>query len=135
MTRATLLLVTLAAGCGAPTTRASVVHLPARGGCEELTYCKEALTFRCGAVTYDLLQTPVRSRRIFDILSREAVTTRHYLVRAGKRYYAFRTEQLEGARFPREVLLETRRGFAHVQLGDDGEVIATEQTPGLTAGR
>lgn len=119
MTRATLLLVILAAGCGAPTTRASVVHLPARGGCE-LTYCKDELTFRCGAVTYDLLRTPVRSRRIFDILSREAVTTRHYLVREGKRYYAYRTERLDGARF---------------RLGDDGEMIALEHSPGLTAER
>jgi len=135
MTRLTPLLVILAAGCAGPATRADVVHLPARGGCDDLTYCKEALTFRCGAVTYDLLQTPVRSRRIFDILSREAVTTRHYLVRSGGRYYSFRTEQLEGARFPREVLLETRRGFAHVRLRDDGAVIATEHTPGLSAER
>lgn len=134
-TRLMLLLVVATAGCGGVSTRTRVVHLPGRGGCDELTYSRQELTFRCGAVTYDLLQTPVRSRRIFDLLSREAVTTRHYLVRSGGRYYAFRTEQLDGARFPREVMLETRRGFAHVRLGDGGEVTGLEHTPGLTAER
>lgn len=143
----TMLLLTLPSilvlGCGAfhggpgdqarPVTSSRMVQIPGAGsGCAHLAYSRDHLRFRCDAVTYDLLQAPVRSRQIFDIVTREAFTRRHFLVRVGGRRYAFKAEQLEGERYPRRVLLETRRGFARLLLDREGNVVASSEAIDLS---
>jgi len=133
MTRAMLLLSTtmVLLVCGAPP--APTWTIPARGsGCSELSYSPQQVAFRCGAVTYDLLRTPVRSRRIFDIVSREAFTRRHFVTRRGGRRYVFQTVQLEGEPYPRVVLLETPRGFTRVLLDRQGNVVRSEAASDLS---
>ena len=95
--------------------------------CDAPSYNKQELRFRCGDATYDLLRMPVRSERIFDIVTREAFTRRYYLVRLGGRQYAYKTMQLQGERYPRKVLLETQRGFRRVLLDLHGDVIVTDR--------
>ena len=120
-----LLVLTASAVLGCGTVRGPRAA-PLRGataGCERPSFSRERLQFRCGAVVYDLLGTPVRSEEVFDIVARVGYTRRHYLARAGDRRYAFKAEQLHGERYPRHVVLETRRGFARVLLDRQGNVV------------
>lgn len=139
----TATLSTLMLGCSAfhgghgdrvkQITSSPMVQIPSSdSGCDDLAYSRDDLRFKCGAVTYDLLQAPVRSRRIFDLVSREAFTRRHYLVRVGGRRYAFKAEQLAGERYPRRVLLETRQGFTRLLLDQEGNVVSSNQAPDLS---
>jgi hypothetical protein len=143
LTLFTAFLSILTLGCGAfhgnaggqveQITSAPMVPIPSSdSGCDDLAYSRDDLRFRCGAVTYDLLQVPVRSRQVFDLVSREAYTRRHYLVRFGGRRYAFKAEQLAGERYPRRVLLETRRGFTRLLLDRQGNVVSSSQAPDLS---
>jgi hypothetical protein len=119
LTLATALLL----GCGAPAPAPMTPLQAPTAGCASLSYSKAELRFRCDGVTYDLLATPLRSQRVFDIVSRQAFTRRYFQVRVGRRRYAFKTEQLQGEAVPRRVVLETPRGFARLLLDPQGQVV------------
>ena len=128
-TRIVLAITTLAAlstGCAAVPQTTFVSHrAPVRAGCQELAFDRQNLAFRCDERTYELLQTPVRSRRIFDIVTRERFTRRHFIATTNGQRYVYRTEQMEGAGFPARVVLETRRGFMLLKLDKQGQVVSS----------
>jgi len=118
-----MMLIAAAALMGCGTVRTSAMAPVHGASCASLGYSKQDLKFRCGSVTYDLLATPVRSQRIFDIVTRESFTRRHYLVQVGGQRYAFKAEQMEGERYPRQVVLETGQGFTRLLLDLQGNVV------------
>jgi hypothetical protein len=133
MRPAALLLLTattcLTSGCatGPLTPATPTAALAGEAICEAPSYSKQDLSFRCGAATYDLLQEPVRSERVFDIVTREAFTRRYYVTRLGGRRLAYKTVQLQGERHPRKVMLETQQGFRRVLLDLQGNVILADR--------
>jgi hypothetical protein len=131
--RPALLLLTattcLTTGCatGQLTPANPTAALAGQALCEAPSYDKQDLSFRCGDATYDLLRTPVRSERIFDIVTREAFTRRYYVTQLGGRRLAYKTVQIQGERHPRKVMLETQRGFRRVLLDPQGNVILADR--------
>lgn len=126
------LALTFAAGC-AGSIRGTNFQIKAplqQTGCQQVSFDKQALAFNCDALVYDLLKTPIRSRRIYDILTQESYTRRHFVVQTEGRQYVYRTEQLDGVGFPARVLLETRRGFMQVQLNQFGQVVSSTTRKG-----
>lgn len=125
-----LIITTQLMACGAArlpagpvtATRANVAR------CDRIDFDKQDLRFRCGGVTYDLLGEPVRSRRVFDIVSRQTFTRRHYVTHG----YAYKTVQLGSERYPRMVMLETHGGFRHLVLDRQGNVIQSVRAPDLS---
>lgn len=110
-------------GCAVAVARGPRPHPPAA----ELAFSKQDLALRVGGVIYDLLgSTPVRSARIFDLLSRETFTRRYFVVHAEGRKYAFKTEQREGEAYPRAILVETRSGFRRVLLDAAGNILRAD---------
>ena len=98
---------------------------PSEAGCREVAFDRQNLAFRCDERTYDLLQVPVRSRKIFDIVTREQFTRRHFVTSARGHSYVYRTEQMEGEGFPTRVVLETRQGFMLLKLNQFGQVVSS----------
>ena len=117
-------LVALLGGC-ATTHKDTFVAFtaPTEAGCREVAFDRQNLAFRCDERTYDLLQTPVRSRKIFDIVTHERFTRRHFITSARGHSYVYRTEQMEGEGFPTRVVLETRQGFMLLELNQFGQVV------------
>lgn len=121
-----LLAAIVLAGCSTTGTPAAQVRLAAGSpGCGKFVFNKKTLRFQCDDIAYDLLGSPERIRRIFDIVSREAFTRSHYIVKSQGKRYAFRTERMEGEHFPWKIILETRRGFVRVVLDPRGNVVHT----------
>jgi hypothetical protein len=125
-----MLAVLAAAGCG--TIGSATRPGQQTAECDQVAFGRQDLQFRCGAVVYDLLATAVQSERIFDIVDRVSFTRRHYLVSVSGRSYAFKTEQLEGERYPRRVVLQTQRGFTRVLLDGQGNVITSSPSLDLS---
>ncbi len=129
-TTQTLTMITLLAalwgGC-ATTAKDTYVSFtsPAGVGCQDVAFDRQNLAFRCDERTYDLLQTPVRSRKIYDIVTRERYTRRHFINSANGRRYVYRTEQMEGDGFPARVVLETQKGFMLLKLNQFGQVVSS----------
>jgi hypothetical protein len=127
-----LIVTTQLLACGAarlpaePATATATRVRVAR--CDRIAFDRQDLRFRCGGVTYDLLRKPVRSRRVFDIVSRQTFTRRHYV----KDGYAYKTVQLGSERYPRMVMLETQAGFRHLVLDRQGNVIQSVRAPDLS---
>jgi hypothetical protein len=135
--KTTTLMLLMAAlwlpGCALfPQPVSTAIQAPPPERCVSPTYEKQQHAFRCGAIVYDLMQPPVRSRRVFDFLSRETFTRRHFVVRSGGRRYVFKAVQLAGERHPRTVLLETPGGFVRLQLDGAGNVVASERAADLS---
>jgi hypothetical protein len=118
------------AGCG--TVGGATRLSQASAECDQVTFGRQELQFRCGGVVYDLQAIAVQSERIFDIVDRVSFTRRHYLVQANGRSYAFKAEQLEGERYPRRVVVETRRGFTRLELDGQGNVVAASPAVDLS---
>ncbi len=119
-------LVALLGGCAATSKDTYIAFTaPPEVGCQEVAFDKQNLAFRCDERTYDLLQTPVRSRKIYDIVTRERFTRRHFIASGKGKQYVYRTEQMEGAALPARVVLETRQGFMLLKLNQFGQVIST----------
>lgn len=133
LTATTCLTTGLTTGCatGQLTPAQPTAALAGRADCEAPSYSKQDLSFRCGDATYDLLRAPVRSEKVFDIVTREAFTRRYYVTRLGGRQLAYKTVQLQGERHPRQVMLETQQGFRRVVLDPQGNVILADRALGL----
>lgn len=120
------------AGCAAATPGPAIRAAAAgTARCEQVEFDREQLAFRCGDATYELLRAPVRSERLFNIVSREAYTRRYYRVRLGRRAYAYKAVQMMDERYPRKVVLETGQGFRRVLLDLHGNVIAADRAADL----
>jgi hypothetical protein len=121
MSLVTILLLGLG-GCAAHTP---VPHT--RPPSTALAFSKQELALHLGGVTYDLLgAAPVRSARVFDLLSRETFTRRYFVTHSEGRQYAFKTEQREGELYPRTILVETRNGFRRVVLDTAGNILRAD---------
>jgi hypothetical protein len=121
--RSVLLLLFLIGGCGLPPSAVA----PARAARRPLAFHRQSLTLECESLSFDLLRaTPVRSARVYDLLSHETFTRRYFLVQAGGRPYALKTEQLEGEPYPRKIAVETPAGFRLVLLDRRGNVVSSE---------
>ena len=124
MRRIAILLAILPAACAA-------VQQSARPG-NTLEFQKRELRLDAGGVTYDLLSAmPVRSARIYDLVSRETFTRRYFVVHAEGRQYVCKTEQREGELYPRKILVETRAGFRRVLLDGEGNIVRAEAVADL----
>jgi hypothetical protein len=126
-TLTTITLVALLGGCATTPPADSFIRFsaPPETGCEDVAFDRQNLAFRCDERTYDLLQTPVRSRKIYDFVTRERFTRRHFVNSASGKRYVYRTEQMEGEGFPTRVVLETRQGFMLLKLDRLGQVVST----------
>ncbi len=129
-TTQTLTMITFAAlmgGCATTNPADSYIRVtaPPETGCDSVAFDRQNLAFRCDERTYDLLQTPVRSRKIYDIVTQERYTRRHFVNSARGERYVYRTEQMEGQGFPARVLLETAQGFMLLRLNKVGQVVST----------
>ena len=126
-TMGSLLLAALLGGCATTTPTDSFIAFsaPAEAGCRDVGFDRQNLAFRCDERTYDLLQTPVRSRKIYDIVTHERYTRRHFMMSARGERYVYRTEQMEGHGFPARVVLETRQGFMMLKLDRHGQVVSS----------
>jgi len=127
-----ILLCLACSGCASSPPIRATPSLALTSCCVSPTYDPQQHVFRCGAIVYDLMQTPVRSRRVFDLLSRETFTRRHFVVRSGGRRYVFKAVQLDGERHPRKVLLETPGGFVQLQLDNAGNVVRSNRAADLS---
>lgn len=126
LTTAIFALAALLGGCATANKDTFIAFTaPVEAGCQDVGFDRQNLAFRCDERTYDLLQTPVRSRKIFDIVTRERYTRRHFVKSAEGKRYTYRTEQMEGHGFPARVVLETRQGFMLLKLDMYGQVISS----------